>query len=270
MAVIRILLPMENVLSAFDGTLMSHTSTLITLTGSNTSATLTGSAFVFDAANHLTSGVITGMSAKLHGSLAASIAGLYVDVTSIRTYYDIERRFFSGQDVFQGHNGSSDYFNGYAGNDTLFGLGGFDTLLGGDGNDKLFGGNDGDNLKGGAGNDTLVGGRGIDQLFGGAGADRFVFNGAVESNPVNGQRDVIYDFNHSEGDKINLSGIDANGSVAGNGVFHYIGSHDFTGARGEVRYINHALLGDLDGDKVADFGIRVVSSTFLSKGDLIL
>lgn len=270
MADIREILPLENLLGAFDGKVSSHTSTLITLTGPSTSATLTGSAFVFDATNHLIAGIITGMTAKLHGSLAASITGLYVDVTSLRTYSDIEIKFFSGDDVFHGHNGSSDYFNAYAGNDTLYGMAGFDTLLGGEGNDRLFGGSDNDNLKGGAGNDTLVGGLGIDQLFGGAGSDRFVFNGAVEGNPVNGQRDSIYDFKRSEGDKIDLSAIDANGGVAGNGVFHYIGAHDFTGVRGELRYINNALLGDLNGDKVADFGVRVLSSTFLSKGDLIL
>jgi Ca2+-binding RTX toxin-like protein len=73
----------------------------------------------------------------------------------------------------------SDYLDGGAGNDVMYGDGGDDTLVGGSGNDVLTG--DGnylseelhgaDILDGGAGDDQLYGNAGADYLDGGVGAD---------------------------------------------------------------------------------------------------
>jgi hypothetical protein len=49
--------------------------------------------------------------------------------------------------------------------------------------------------------------------------------------------DVIMDFNFAEGDRIDLSGIDANAYDAGNqGFIHFRGTGAFTGTPGEIRY----------------------------------
>lgn len=61
---------------------------------------------------------------------------------------------------------------------------------------------------------------GANRLTGGGGNDRFVFNGL-------GARDTIDDFNR--GDLIDLSAIDANGALAGGGVFAFIGAATFGG-----------------------------------------
>lgn len=70
--------------------------------------------------------------------------------------------------------------------------GGNDTLIGGKGNDILYGQ---------GGDDILIGGEGDDILYGGEGTDTFVWNQGDFGH------DVIADFNLSEGDKIDLSGL---------------------------------------------------------------
>ena len=78
---------------------------------------------------------------------------------------------------------------GNNGNDTINGLAGNDSLVGGAGNDTLIGD---------VGNDTLNGGDGNDLLQGDAGADKFIFG-------PNSGKDVISDFNVSQGDKIQIA-----------------------------------------------------------------
>jgi VCBS repeat-containing protein len=70
-------------------------------------------------------------------------------------------------------------------------------------------------LTGGAGADLIAGGGGADVLAGGLGADTFVFTATSDSAPT--ARDVILDF--GTGDKIDLSGIDANTGLAGDQAF---------------------------------------------------
>jgi Ca2+-binding RTX toxin-like protein len=137
-------------------------------------------------------------------------------------------------------------------------------------------------LKGGSGNDWIVGGLGRDKLYGGSGADVFDFNSAQESR-VGSQRDVIYDF-QSGRDLIDLRGIDANELRKGNQAFTWscadvafvtLGESDsaflkagFTGKAGQLRYANGILMGDTDGDRKADFQIKIVGH--FSSGDLLL
>ena len=126
-------------------------------------------------------------------------------------------------------------------------------------------------LIGGAGNDTLTGGKGTDKLTGGAGTDRFDFNALIES--VKGTaRDSITDFTHSQADKIDLSGIDANSKVGRDQGFSYIGAKAFTGVAGQLDYLNGILAGDTNGDKVADFEIAItlVGGTPLVSTDFVL
>jgi VCBS repeat-containing protein len=187
----------------------------------------------------------------------------------------------SGKDRLYGNEGRDKLFGG-ASNDTVSGGADSDTLDGGSGNDRLDGGSDNDLLKGGSGNDWIVGGLGRDKLYGGAGADVFDFNSAQESR-VGSQRDVIYDF-QSGRDLIDLRGIDANEFRKGNQAFTwscmdvaFVNSDEadssllktgFTGKAGQLRYANGILMGDTDGDRKADFQIKIVGH--FSAGDLLL
>jgi serralysin len=138
------------------------------------------------------------------------------------------------------------------------------TLFGGAGNDVLMGGAGNDALHGGAGNDRLIGGDGIDRLTGGAGADTFVAE--LNSTNVATKRgelsiDMILDFSSAQGDRIDLSGIDADVTTAGHQTFKFVGNADpKTGEVGIKTFGNvnaaEAALGiDLDGvDGKSPFG----------------
>ena len=99
-----------------------------------------------------------------------------------------------------GNNGVN-RLTGGVGDDTLDGGAGNDTLDGGTGNDSLIGGAGNDILTGGAGSDSLIGGAGNDNLTGGSDSDFFVLNAALSTGT---NRDIITDFNHAEGDIIQL------------------------------------------------------------------
>ncbi len=107
--------------------------------------------------------------------------------------------------------------NGSQGADTLVGNGGVNVL------------------NGFAGADTLRGGGAMDQLTGGAGADSFVY-GAIGDSPSSAAgRDLITDFSHAQGDRIDLSLIDANTGVAGDQAFHRSSAPGlFTGVAGQL------------------------------------
>jgi Ca2+-binding RTX toxin-like protein len=151
-------------------------------------------------------------------------ADILVGDTAVARVKDVECFVFQA-----GHGNDSLSFT--AANDTAWGNDGNDTLRGNTGDDTLYGGN---------GDDILSGGLGADILGGGAGADSFVFRTPGESqiNPLmaagaNGI-DHIVDFSSIEGDKIDLSGIDADTGILDNQAFSFIGSDAFT-AIGQVR-----------------------------------
>lgn len=130
------------------------------------------------------------------------------------------------------------------------------------GNDRLRGDATADILKGGAGNDTLIGGGGADRLTGGTGADLFVFTAISQSTPDS--FDVITDFKGRQGDRIDLSGIDAVHGVSGNQAFDFIGRGDFSGTAGELRFETTSkrtiIEGDVDGDGNADFMVQILGT----------
>ncbi|MBR0557767.1 calcium-binding protein [Ciceribacter sp. L1K23] len=152
--------------------------------------------------------------------------------------------------------------------DKLYGDANANSLSGGSGNDILTGGAGADKLSGGAGNDTLSGGAGADDLYGGAGKDTFVFKALSDSTTTASGRDTIFDFSRADGDKIDLSQIDANSKVAGNNAFAFIGAKAFTGKGGEVRVEKMAsdtyIYADVNGDKKADFAIHLDDAVTLT------
>ena len=139
-------------------------------------------------------------------------------------------------------------------------------------NDQITGGRYDDSLSGFSGNDTLTGGGGADWLTGGKGADRFVFKFVSESRGY--ENDYITDFSRSQGDKINLSKIDAKTGVAGNQAFHFIGTADFSGSKGELRYDEYAgdsyIEADVNGDGAADFELTLAKVGTITKSYFIL
>ena len=147
------------------------------------------------------------------------------------------------------------------------------------------GSNAGDTIFGTDGANRLTGAEGQDFLTGRGGADVFVWRSAAEGAFDAEVGDVILDFSQSQGDRIDLSGIDA---VAGgaNEAFVFLGGGDFTGQAGQLRFGDREdlgdidgdgdgdfitlLSGDVDGDGVADFGIRLLNVSSLSASDLVL
>jgi serralysin len=130
----------------------------------------------------------------------------------------------------------------------------------GDGRFRIFGGAGGDSLKGGAGDDVIEGGGLGDALWGGYGRDVFVYRNLSDS--AGDAPDVIADF-HFGNDRIDLSLLDADALQAGDQSFAWIGGEAFTGTAGELRVAFEgdmnmwALLGDVNGDAVADFRLLV-------------
>jgi len=153
-------------------------------------------------------------------------------------------------------------------------LTGIENVSGSQGSDSLYGNAGANVLQGWSGNDTLVGRAGQDTLTGGAGADRFVYVATAES-VVGANADRITDFSHAQGDRIELSGIDANTGVAGDQAFTFIGSGLFTGVAGQLRAANTSpgvttIAGDVNGDGTSDFHIQLTGALVLVAGDFVL
>ncbi|MET0238845.1 MAG: hypothetical protein ABW184_03010 [Sphingobium sp.] len=123
-----------------------------------------------------------------------------------------------------------------------------------------------DTLYGCAGNDTLVGRGGADILSGGTGADIFRYLAVTDSTRT--ARDTIIDFNFSEGDRIDLSAIDARASTAANEAFTWLGTGAFTQKEGQLRYSvvgkDAIVEGDVNGDGIADLSILLKGGAPLS------
>ncbi|MGB0507986.1 MAG: calcium-binding protein [Pikeienuella sp.] len=157
-------------------------------------------------------------------------------------------------------------------NDRLKGDQGANSLLGGAGDDKLVGRKGDDTLDGGDGNDLLLSGKGADVLTGGEGADTFVFRGVRWSRPE--ETDHITDFDGADGDIIDLTKIDAARGIKGNQAFDFIGTDEFSGERGTLRFEtigeNTLIQGDRNGNSEADFELLLIGVHDLSEGSFLL
>ncbi|WP_225774665.1 putative Ig domain-containing protein [Pseudomonas sp. Marseille-Q5115] len=140
-----------------------------------------------------------------------------------------------------------------------------DALTGSSANNVLDGGAGNDALVGGSGNDTLIGGAGTDTLTGGTGADTYKFV-ALTDLGLGNSRDVISGFKSTEGDKLDLTGLDANTSTGAHDNFNFIGSQAFSAA-GQLRFENGVLYGSTDSDSTPEFEIQLVGVTQLQQSD---
>ena len=213
-------------------------------------------------------------------TLSANVEELWLQTagtTGIGNALDNKLVGTSGDETLYGLDGNDSMFGG-AGHDTLYGGNGNDDLRGEDGDDWLYGeaGNDtlrggagNDHLFGGDGNDVLEGGSGVDVCTGGAGADIFQFR---QGDLCATDLKTITDFSRSQGDRINLTMVDANIGSAAIDKFKFIGDGAFTHHAGELNYevvgSNTYLHGDVDGDGVADFTIMLMNVSGVSAQDL--
>lgn len=113
------------------------------------------------------------------------------------------------------------------------------------------------------GDDRLVAGSGKNWLGGDAGADTFVFLSASHSTAA--KTDVIEDFSRKDGDHIDVSKV---------ADFDFIGKGKFSGNGAELSYQvkgNETFIhGDTDGDKKADFVVKLDGKYTLLESDFIL
>jgi Ca2+-binding RTX toxin-like protein len=109
--------------------------------------------------------------------------------------------------VTLGANGSGTATgNVSVGHDTF--VSGVNAVNGSEFNDIITGNGGNNVLNGEAGNDVLIGNGGNDTLTGGTGSDIFVFSvGVPDSNTTLSHNDIITDFTHSDGDRIDLRSI---------------------------------------------------------------
>ena len=178
-----------------------------------------------------------------------------------------------GSDSDDRYNGGKghDYYTGGLGNDQLNGNAGDDDLYGGDGLDMLNGGAGADDLYGGNGNDSFFGGLGKDVLVGGAGNDVFKYSNVADSGLLASTRDVIADF--TNGDKIDLSAIDAKAGFGGNDAFTFIGgvaNLTLAKANGAVWFDNGVVYASTDRDLAAEFQIELTGVSSLTAADFVL
>jgi Ca2+-binding RTX toxin-like protein len=161
---------------------------------------------------------------------------------------------------------------GNAGANTITGTDNANRLYGYGGDDSLHGASGDDFLSGGDGVDSLIGGTGRDTTTGGAGNDTFVFADGDFGGYTRATADRITDF--ASGDKIDLSAVDANVTLASDQAFSFIGTGAFTHSAGELRYEqiagNTYVSGDPNGDGFADFMIKLDGLHSVQGTDLIL
>lgn len=167
-----------------------------------------------------------------------------------------------GDDSLRGDVGS-DTLSGGAGDDHLLGGSGDDRLIGGDGNDSLYGGDGADFIYGGTGNDTLRAGPGEDRLVGGTGSDVFVVLWNDRMDFVS-YGSFIEDFDKSQGDIVDFSGLGIAGDKFHTKSYQIIGGSAFEGKPGQLRFEKMGgrslVQADIDGDANADIVILMNGS----------
>jgi Ca2+-binding RTX toxin-like protein len=202
-----------------------------------------------------------------------------------------------GNDTLHGDNGG-DLLDGGTGNDKLFGDAGIDLVYYGgaakvtvdlslatdkairgseidtlSGIEGAVGSSAADTFKGDAINNYFQGGGGKDTATGGIGRDLYDFNAVADSKAGSTTRDLIKDFAHGT-DKIDLMGLDADTTVAGNQAFHWVGKDVLTGP-GEVGYFTTGgdttiIRASNDGDAVSEFEIQLTGLKTLAALDFYL
>ena len=134
-------------------------------------------------------------------------------------------------------------------------------------------------VNGGVGSDRLVAHLhedGFDDMTGGTSGDSFTFDWYAAPLGDGSKLAVIHDFSQSDGDKIDLSGLNIKvGGVFADEAFDWIGTAAFRGTAGELRYQQVAntwtmIYGDQDGDASFDVFIQLNGLHTLTADDFVL
>ena len=151
---------------------------------------------------------------------------------------------------------------------------GNDTLVGNAVSNEIEGGSGNDIIDAGTGDDTLTGASGKDIMSGGVGSDIFSYQNVTESDIVNPNAfDLIKDFNLSEGDKIDLSAMDAKSGGTTNDIFSFYSSAPKTAGAssdGAVWFSNGFLFASNDTDIQAEFKVALNGVSNITASNIIL
>ncbi len=131
--------------------------------------------------------------------------------------------------------------------------------------ENVTGGSGGDTLVGNAANNLLRGNLGADMLTGGGGADTFYYFLAQDSTLT--AFDTIQDFNLTDGDKLDVTSLDANTATAANDDFVFLGTNALVanGLRYQQTGGNTLVQADLDGNaSTIEFQVTLVGSLALT------
>lgn len=145
--------------------------------------------------------------------------------------------------------------------DTLVGIEGG---IGSAGRDRFHGDGGANLFQGGAGKDTYT----LD-----AGNDLLDFNAVAESGPGSGKRDLVTDFVHLA-DDIDLVGIDADPTLAGDQPFRWVGTSALGRAPGALGFVHAGadtiVRASNDRDAAAEFEIQLTGRINLTADDFVL
>jgi Ca2+-binding RTX toxin-like protein len=152
-------------------------------------------------------------------------------------------------DLGTGFNGRGSVTSAQSGSDTIWGV---------------------ENIVTGSGNDTITASAAVNVMDGGTGNDTFRFLSAADADG-----DTIMGF--QPGDRLDLSGMDANWSASGNQAFTLV-SGAFAGASGELLVTHEnrdgtdytVVEGNTSGGGTADFKISIKGSHNLTSSDFDL
>lgn len=168
-----------------------------------------------------------------------------------------------GDDIFHGEQGR------VAG--SVWGQAGDDLLVGGASADVLAGGSGDDTVTGGGGADTLTGASGADLVSGGGGEDVLRFGAAADSLGdmivASGGALAFEGAGAAGGDRIDVSAIDANASLAGNQAFVF-GTSQGLGRLWavDVDDVTH-VRGNVTGDTAPEFDLAIADGAGVQAAD---
>ncbi|MDQ0462926.1 Ca2+-binding RTX toxin-like protein [Caulobacter ginsengisoli] len=145
-------------------------------------------------------------------------------------------------------------------------------MTGNGGDNSLDGGAGDDVLKGLNGADTLIGGTGADILVGGAGADSFVVTQASIHTSGAVEVDTVNDLVAGQGDRLDLSAIDADSLTAGDQAFHLVSGFTRHAAEMTLTFAagSTVLALDVDGDGRADYRMIIAGNVTGDSGGWLL
>ncbi len=127
---------------------------------------------------------------------------------------------------------------------------------------------------GNAGNNAITGGLGRDTLTGNAGADTFLFRSIQDSGNSQSLTDRITDFSAAQGDRINVSGIDAISSTVADDAFTFIGVSAFSAAGSarsfEVSGVTYVALNTDANLATVETMVSLTGAIVLGQGDFVL